>query len=381
MLIQTDEALAAYCEALRRFPAIFLDTEFIGEGRYYPEVGAIQVASSDGAAIIDPLAVSDLSPLLALLADPAMVKVFHAATQDLQIFYRLLGSPVRNIFDTQIAAALLGCEEQVSFLNLVERMTGMSLQKSHGFTDWLRRPLTLGQLEYALDDVRYLVPVHEALVKKLEERGRTEWAREEFDKLEDERRYAPADPYELYLRIRGVERIRGQALAILRELVAWREETAHARNMPPGRVARDEVLVELSRRPRQSVKELHEIRGLSAQQIERFGAGLIAAAQRGALAARPTPRRSPSLPSALEPTVDFLVFCLRSMASEQAVAPGLVATRSELVELVLREEKAEIQLLRGWRCAAFGDTLLATLEGKATARIIPATRQVHLDWH
>jgi len=381
MFIETDEALVRFCETLRGEPAIFIDTEFVGEGRYYPELGAIQVASPTQAAVVDPLAVTDLSPLLALLADPAVEKVFHAASQDLPILFRLMNSPVRHVFDTQIAAALLGYDEQISFVNLVERVTGTILSKSHGFTDWLRRPLTEGQIEYALDDVRYLVPAHAALVRELAERGRTEWACEEFRKLDDERRFVPADPQELYLRIRGVERIRGQALAILRELVAWREETAHEKNIPPSRVARDEVLVELARRPRQSVKELHEIRGLAAQQVERFGAGIIETIKRGATAPRPTPQRSASLPSTLEPTVDFLMLCLRSLAGEQSIAAGMVATRSELVELALRGEKADVQLLRGWRRAAFGDALLATLEGKATARIIANTRQVHLDWH
>jgi ribonuclease D len=380
MLLQTDQELRRYCDALRGAPAIFIDTEFVGEGRYYPEVGAIQVATPERAAVVDPLAVGDLAPLLTLLADPEVVKVFHAAGQDLPIFYRLIGAPVRSVFDTQVAAALLGYDEQISFVNLVERVTGTCLSKSHGFTDWLRRPLTPGQIEYALDDVRYLVPVHAKLVKELDARARMAWAREEFRKLEDERRFTPVDPHELYLRVRGVERIRGQALAILRELVAWREETAFAKNIPPSRVARDEVLVELARRPRESVKELHDIRGLAAQQVERFGAGLIEAIRHGAEAPRPTPQRSASLPSALEPTVDFLMLCLRSLAGEQSVAPGMVAVRSELVELALRGPKADIQLLRGWRRTAFGDPLLATLEGRATARIIPTTRQVHLDW-
>jgi len=381
MLLQTDHDLITYCDMLRGAPAIFLDTEFVGEGRYYPDVGAIQVATPEQAAVVDPLAIQDLTPLFTLLTDPAIEKVFHAASQDLPIFYRLIGAPVQPVFDTQIAAALLGYDEQISFLNLVGRVTGTNLQKSHGFTDWLRRPLTAGQIEYALDDVRYLVPVHAALVKELEARGRMAWAREEFAKLADERRYTPVDTHELYLRIRGSERMRGQALAILRELAAWREETAFANNIPIGRVARDEVLIELARRPRQSVKELYDIRGLAAPQVERFGAGLIEAARHGTATPPPTPQRLAPLPSVLEPTVDFLMLCLRSLSGEQAIAPGMVATRSELVELAQHGPKANISLLRGWRRAAFGEALLATLDGKATARIIPVTRQVHLDWH
>ena len=380
MLIQTERELSAFCDGLREAPAIFVDTEFVGEGRYYPEVGAIQVATPAVAAIIDPLAIKDLTPLLEVLADPKVEKVFHAAGQDLQIFYRLLERPVPSVFDTQIAAALLGYDEQISFLNLVERATGTSLQKSHGFTDWLRRPLTEGQIDYALDDVRYLIPVYERLMEELAARERLAWAREEFRKLEDAGRFAPPDPYALYLRIRGVERMHGQALAILRELCAWREQTAQAKNMPTGRIARDEVLVELARRPRQSAQELRDIRGLLPQQVARFGAEMIDATQRGTTAPRPTIRRSPSLSSALEPTVDFLALCLRSLAGEQEIAPGLVATRGELVELIQHGERADIPLLRGWRRAAIGEALLLTLQGKATARVIPGTRHVHLDW-
>lgn len=381
MLIQSNSQLASFCEELRGCPAIFLDTEFVGEGRYYAEVGAIQVAVDGQAALVDPLAVSDLSPLLALLADPAVEKVFHAAVQDLQIFYRLMGCPVTPVFDTQVAAALLGYDEQISFLNLVERAVGKGLQKSHGFTNWLQRPLTPGQIEYALDDVRYLVPVYEKLMSELTANGRVAWAREEFGKLEDQERFAPADPHELYLRIRGAERMHGQSLAVLRELAAWREETARAKNIPIGRIARDEVLVELARRPRTTLQELQEVRGLQPQQIERFGKKMIEVSQQGTTAPRPRMHRHPALPPAMEPTVDFLVLCLRSLASEQHVSPGMLATRSDLSDLVLAGEHADVPLMRGWRREAVGDALLATLEGKATARIIPESRQVQLDWH
>ena len=381
MLIENQHELATFCASLAGSPAIFVDTEFVGEGRYYPDVGAIQVAVPERAALIDPLALDDLGPLLALMTDPRVEKVFHAATQDLQIFYRFLGEPVFPIFDTQVAAALLGYEEQISFLNIVDRATGAQLSKAHSFTDWLRRPLTPGQLEYALDDVRYLIPVHRYLVDALTTRGRLEWAREEFRRLEDPDRFRPADPRELYLRIRGVERLRGTALNILCELAAWREETARKQNIPVGRVARDEVLLEFARRPRTSTGELHELRGLTSQQIDRFGAAMIAASQRGGKAPRPASSRSGSLPATLEPTVDFLILCLRALATEQGIAPGLVATRGDLTELVLAGEHADIALMRGWRRTAIGDPLLATLEGKATARILPDNRQVHLDWH
>ena len=163
---------------------IFLDTEFVGENRYYAELGSIQVAGGEQVALIDPLAIHDLSPFLALLTDTNILKVFHAAYQDLMIFYRMLGQSVAPLFDTQIAAALLGIDEQISFANLVERVTGEHLQKSHSFTDWLRRPLSPGQVEYALDDVRYLIPIYDAMARDLRASGRLEWAEEEFRRLE-----------------------------------------------------------------------------------------------------------------------------------------------------------------------------------------------------
>jgi ribonuclease D len=381
MIITTNTELEEFARVLREFPAIFVDTEFVGEGRYYPDLGAIQVSAGEHAAIVDPLALRDLSPLLEILIDPAIEKVFHAAVQDLSIFHRLLNQPVAPVFDTQVAAALLGYEEQISFANLVERVTGVRLSKAHSFTDWLRRPLSPGQVTYALDDVRYLPQVHERLTHELRELGRTAWAREEFSKLEEPTRFMPADPRELYLRFRGVERMGGPALAALRELAAWREEQARALNIPTGKIARDEVLIELARHPHQSVKELRDVRGMTQQQVERFGAGLIAAAQQSTTAPRPSFRRLPPLPVTLEATVDFLTLCLRSLASEEAIAPGLVATRSDLVALVLRGDQADISLMRGWRRAAIGDALLATLEGKATARVIPESRRVHLEWH
>ena len=380
MIVQTASQLSEFCQQIQHAPEIFLDTEFVSEGRYYAELGTIQVAAGDQVALIDPLAVRDLSPFFALLVDPNITKVFHAAGQDLMIFYRLLGQPVTPIFDTQMAAALLGIDEQISFANLVERVTGERLLKAHSFTDWLRRPLSPGQVEYALDDVRYLIPVYQAMAGELAEQQRTEWAREEFRRYEDDARFRPADPRELYLRLRGVDRVSGKTLAVLRELVAWREETARARNLPVGRIARDEVLMELARRPRTRVNELREIRGMQQQQVEQFGSELIAILSRNTFEPCLGVKRQASLPTSLEPTVDFLALCLRSLAGAKAVSPGMVATRSDLTALIQAGDKADVPLMRGWRRNAIGEDLLATLQGRAIARIIPGSRKVRLDW-
>lgn len=373
--------LTELCAGIKNSPAIFLDTEFVSEGRYYPDLGTIQIAAEGYLALIDPLTIRDFSPFFTLLVHPKITKVFHAATHDLAIFFRMMETPVFPVFDTQIAAALLGIDEQISFGNLVEKITGERLQKSHSFTDWLRRPLSAGQIDYALDDVKYLMPVYTTLYNNLCERQRLAWAREEFQRLEDTSRFTPTDPREVYLRIKGVERLNATALSLLRELAAWREETARLRNIPTSRIVRDEVLIELARRPRFQVKELREIRGVLPQQIEQYGRELVTLMSQGAQEMCPNFKRQQQLPSSLEPTVDFLALCLRSLASAKVVSPGVLATRGDLAALIQSGEQANIPLMRGWRREAIGDDLLATLQGRATARIIPGSRVVHLDWH
>ena len=268
-LIVDSEELAAFCRRQEGVDFVAVDTEFMRDKTYWPKLCLVQVAGPKEAAAIDAMAPGiDLDPLWRLVTRSPVLKVFHAARQDIEIFVRQAGAMPAPVFDTQVAASLLGNDEQISFANLVERVTKTRLQKSHSFTDWLRRPLTTGQVEYALDDVRYLIPVYDAMARDLTALGRMAWAREEFERLEDPARYRPADPRELYLRIRGIDRMPGKALAMLRELLAWREETARTLDLPPNRIFREEVLMEVARRPRHSLKELREIRGAADAAIE-----------------------------------------------------------------------------------------------------------------
>ncbi len=380
MIIEKSSELVKLCSELGRAAVVYLDTEFVGEGRYYPEVGAIQIATDGVAALIDPLAVRDFAPLFEVLAARHVEKVFHAGGQDLAIFFQMMGRPVAPVFDTQIAAALLGYDEQISLGRLVERVTGRSMKKSHAFTDWLRRPLTDKQVEYALEDVRCLAPVHDHLVAELEAGGRLEWAREEFGGLEKAARFAPADPREMFRQIRGVERMKGEELCRLREIVAWREETARELNVPARRICMEPVLVELAHRPPETVTGLSEVRGLRPDQARRFGRGMIEALSRGAGQPPPRLRKPVPFPQDMEPTVDFLVLCLRSLCAEKQICPGMVANRADLTAVVQHGGEARVALLRGWRREAVGEALLATLEGRATARILPDTHRVHLEW-
>jgi ribonuclease D len=380
MIVEKSSDLAKLCSNLARASTVYVDTEFVGEGRYYREVGAIQIAADELAALVDPLAVRDLTPLFDVLLAHDIEKVFHAGSQDLAIFFGMMGRPVAPVFDVQIAAALLGYEEQISLAKLVQRVTNRSLRKSHAFTDWLRRPLTDHQVGYALEDVRCLAPVHHHLVKELGERDRLSWAREEFRALERAARFAPADPREMFRQMRGVERLTGEEISRLREIVAWREETARELNIPVPRICMDAVLTELARRPRDTVAALSEVRGLRPDQVRRFGRGMIEALSRGAGTPLPRLEKPTLLPQEMEPTVDFLVLCLRSLAAEKQISPGLLANRADLTAVVLYGERAHVPLLRGWRRKAVGEALLATLQGRATARIAPDTHRVHLDW-
>lgn len=380
MLISTNSDLFILCQDLADAPILYLDTEFVGEGRYYPDLGAIQVATPDLAALIDPIGISNLDPFLDLVADPEREKVFHAAGQDLAIFYRLMGQAMPTVYDTQIAASLLGPDEQIAFVNLVERITGKRLRKEHSFTNWLQRPLAEGQIDYALDDVRYLIPIYEAQQQMLSDMGRLEWTDEEFTRLEKDETFAPADPAVLFQRIRNVDRLHGRTLAVLQELVAWREETARNENIPTGRIARDEVMVELARRPPDDVRQLRNIRGLTPQQADRFGRAMMEAVKDGMKNPPPVLPPRNSFPPAMEPTVDFLFVCLRSLAVEKCVASGVVASRGDMSRLAVQGKDADIPLMRGWRRENFGEELLATLNGRATARINPETHEVQLDW-
>lgn len=380
MLIESSAELVALCSNLHKASTVYIDTEFVGEGRYTAEIGAIQIAANGRAVLVDPLAISDLTPLFDLLLDPEVEKVFHAGYQDLSIFFGMIGRPVAPVFDVQIAAALLGYGEEISLANLVSRVTKTKLRKSHSFTDWLRRPLTDKQVEYALEDVRYLQPVHDHLLRELSSRERLTWARDEFETLEDASRFTPDDPRDMFRKIRGVDRLHGEELVRLRELVAWREETAREQNIPPRRICIDVVLLELARRPRSSVEALSEVRGLHSGQIRRFGTGLIEALGRGAGEPPPELTKPLVLPQDMQPTVDFLVLCLRSLAAEMQISPSCLANRSDLTAIVLYGERARVPLLQGWRREAIGEALLATLQGKATARICPETQRVHLDW-
>ena len=338
-------ALEALCDRLKASSRLALDTEFVGEDSFVPKLELIQVASQDVAAVIDFPAVQaegSLAPFWELICDPNIEKVVHAGRQDLDLFALHAGQVPKPFFDTQIAAAMLGFGAQVAYANLVQRIQGTKLAKAHTFTNWSARPLSVDQIAYAAEDVQFLLPIHTHLHKRLHALGRVEWVREEFSRLETAVGGKSREPLDRYQRIRGWDSLKPKQAAVLRELAAWRETEARRRNVPRGRVMRDEVLLQLARHPPKTVDELRGLRGVHGSEIDRNGEQLLATIT-GALALPPSawpdvPRERKPEPESIG-LVELLQAVLKARAAEAEIAPTLLATSADLQALVEAKDK------------------------------------------
>ena len=358
-LIDTDAALADLCRALEGSAWIALDTEFLRERTYYARLCLIQIGAPGIVACIDPLALEQLEPLHALLENPGLRKVLHAARQDLEVFNDLRGVVAAPLFDTQIAAAYLGYDDQIGYAALVTAITGVILDKTHTRTDWSKRPLSAAQHQYAEDDVRYLMPVYEALHERLAAAGRLAWVTDDCARLTEPALYANG-PAEAWRRLRGGAELPATNQQMLRALAAFREQTAQARNLPRGWVLRDEVLFELARLAPQKHAELASIRGLEDGARQRWGDGILDSIEQGR---RAEPlliweRQAPATPeqNALGKRLMELV---RNVAQQHELAPAVLATRRDVEKLVRGAEPASV--LRGWRAELLGAKLAALL--------------------
>jgi ribonuclease D len=372
--ITTPDALAAFCQTLRGAKVLAIDTEFVGENSYFPKLEIIQLATDAAAGVVDFPAVRELGPLFEVLYDPAVEKVFHAGTQDLEIFYTLSRRPLAPVFDTQVAAAFVGYGEATSYASLVERVTGRHLKKIHTVTDWSRRPLSPSQLAYAVEDVTYLLPVHAHLTERLKRLGRLEWVREECRELEGVPAKARVQDRDRFRRVKDRHRLVPRELGILRELAAWREEASRARNVPRLRVVADEILVEVARLAPTRVADLHTLRRLYPRVIERYGEAIVQAVRRGLdVPDGELPEIERGKPLRVKPGVpELLNAVLRARAEERHVAPTLIATMRDLEILAhdpRREEALALPLLNGWRREMVGNELLEILEGKSGVRV------------
>ena len=361
---------------------IAIDTEFVSERRYQALLCLVQVAVPDPSAeggvrteVLDPLEGDpDFSPLARVLADPDVEVVMHAGRQDVAILRRTLGTDVRNIFDTQVAAGFLGFGNQEGYESLVRKVLKVKLQGSEGFTKWDRRPLTPQQLEYAGDDARLLLALGDELERRLDERGRLEWAREESRALEDVNDERDAE--RSYERLPRLGRLGERARAVARELAEWREQEARAADRPPGSVLPDQALVELARRTPRDKNGLEQIRGLPPQTMHRRGDALLAAVARGREreAPEPPPEASPRDP-ADAPLVSLAQALVRHRSMESGVAVELIATQSELATFVHSvrhgSDSDNVRVAHGWRRELVGDELRELVEGRRALSVDP----------
>ena len=379
LLYVTDQpALESLCHELRHSARLALDTEFVGEETFIPRLELIQVATATTAAVIDFPAVQaggSLDALWELICDVNIEKIVHAGRQDLDLFAIHAGQIPKPFFDTQIAAAMVGYGAQVAYANLVHRLHGMKLAKAHTFTNWSARPLSDDQIAYALEDVEYLLSIHTHLQDRLRTLGRSEWIMEEFARLETAIGEKSREPQERYQRIRGWDTLKPKGAAVLRELAVWREAEARRRNVPRGRVMRDEVLLQLARHPPQTLKEFKGLRGVHSSEVERHGEQLLAIM---ATALALSPSAWPKVPCERKPEpdstgiVELLQAVLRARAAEKGIAPTMVATSADLQTLVeaKRDRTAlDLPILRGWRRQLAGDLLLDVLDGAVTITV------------
>ena len=366
-LITKSAPLAELVERLAKHPFVAVDTEFMRENTYWPELCLIQIASAEEAAAIDPKADLDMGPLLDLLVkNHDVLKVFHAGSQDLEIVHNLTGKVPSPLFDTQIAAMALGHGEQVGYSNLIESMLGHSLDKGARFTDWSRRPLDKRQIDYAIADVTHLANIFPKLLEKLRKTGRGGWLDEEMERLADTSSFA-FEPSEAWKRLRLPSRNPAD-LGRLKALAAWRETEARTKNIPRGRIVKDDTMVELASHPPKTQDDLGRVRGLSAGwRNNDIGARLMTALQ-GAkpLDADELPSREPRRPGLTKDAAlvsDLLKLLLKIRAKETGVAPKLIA-RSDDLESLAAGVREDLNILSGWRFEEFGRDALALVEGR-----------------
>lgn len=365
MYIDNQETLEAFVERARASSVLAIDTEFLREKTYYARLCLLQLATDDEVAIVDPFAVNDLHVLVPLLADRGIVKLFHAGGQDLEILYREVGMLPEPIFDTQVAAALLGHTQQIGYGALVHSVCGVNLKKVDSYTDWSRRPLSDSQLEYAADDVVYLPGIYREMCAMLDARGRREWLAPDFAELSDPARYE-ADPRQRFRRLKRVSSLSRRQLSAAREVAAWREEEAARRDVPRKWVITDEQIVEACKREARSIDELFMVRGMR-EKLPTRDARTVAALLRKGLDAPQNrwpvlDRASKSEPN-VDAQLDLMEAVVRLRARENGIAMQTLASRDDLARLA-RGYTEEVDVLRGWRRAMVGEELLDLLAGR-----------------
>ena len=364
-LITTTEDLVALCERVARHPFVTVDTEFLRESTYYPKLCIAQLATIDEVAIVDALARDiDLAPFYALMADERVIKVFHAARQDIEICWHAANVIPAPVVDTQVAAMVLGYGDSISYDQLVQRITGNTLDKSNRFTDWTQRPLSDAQLHYAICDVTHLRDVYAKLSQDLDRQGRVEWMREEMGVLTSPDTYR-MEPGEAWQRLKA--RIRKpKELAILVEVAAWREREAQARDIPRGRILKDDAIGDIAVQAPATIERLASLRSIPRGfERSKWGEAIVEAVNRGLARdygtlpwiERPKPAQNG------QATVELLKVLLRMTSEQHGVAAKVIATMDDL-DRIVADDVADVPALAGWRRKLFGEQALALKHGR-----------------
>jgi ribonuclease D len=368
--IDTTSELADVCRRMAKFPFVTIDTEFLRETTYYPLLCVAQMASPDEAVVVDALAPGiDLAPFFDLMADDKVMKVFHAARQDIEIVWHAAELIPHPIFDTQVAAMVLGYGDSISYDQLVQRITGDALDKSHRFTDWTRRPLSDAQLRYAISDVTHLRDVYTALLEDLKRRGRADWVEDEMRVLTSPETYR-MEPDNAWQRLKTRVR-KPKELAVLIEVAAWREREAQSRDVPRSRVLKDEVIGDVAVQAPTTIEKLKNLRSLpKGFERSRWGEAIVAAVVRGLERDVKTlplqTRNQPAVNGAA--VVELLKVLLRMISERHHVAAKVIATVDDL-ERIAGDDEADVPALSGWRRELFGEKALALKHGKLALAI------------
>ncbi len=361
--IDNNSDLQSYCDSIKNSTCLFVDTEFIREKTYSPVLCLIQIASEDSLACIDPLTITDLNPLLDLIFDESIVKVFHAARQDLEIFYNLRNSTPKNLFDTQIAATLLGHAEQIGYGNLVNALLKIPLDKKYARTDWTQRPLSKEQLEYAINDVIYLREIYAIITQKLNDNNRIDWLKDDFDFLSSDSTFkVVAD--KMWRKVKGQNKLSGLQRAVLQDLAGWREQKAISSNKPRKWIISDDVLLSLAQHQPDSNTSLAKIRGLTDGIIKKSGATLIdiiAESKKRPQESWPTLVKFSKTSTQQDALIDCMMAMVRLCAAKETIATSMLCSRKDLEQWLLTEEP--IALLSGWRKQLAGNQLTDFLKG------------------
>ncbi|WP_455380469.1 ribonuclease D [Acidihalobacter prosperus] len=355
--IDTEKALKHFVSLLTDTPWLAVDTEFLRESTYRPQLCLIQIAAPNLIACIDPLALADLGPLREKLYEHHTTKILHAARQDIEVLYQLWGEIPTPVFDTQIAAALLGENDQIGYANLVGKLLGVTLEKGHTRTDWSQRPLEPAQIQYAVDDVRYLGDLYIRQHKALSEAGRLDWLNEITRKLETPHTYA-SEPEIAWSRVKGINHLQSEQLNIVKVLAAWREKRAIKKNRPRRWILADDVMVNIAVHAPKTHDQLQQICSIPKRLIHQDGTtilNLVKQARQEPASSHPVASKHSPLSKEQSKLVTQLTTALKHEANQHHIAPSILGTRREIERLVRGE--TDLPLLRGWRSQLIGQKL------------------------